>query len=91
MAKTPSIKDKRVSPIRTICEVHREIHDILMEDQSINQKTANKMITLLEEAYIMAKKMNYKLRQYKENYDDGWWEESRKKIIQEKLKRRGKG
>lgn len=90
MGKKPSITDKRVSPIRTICEVHREIHDILLENKNIDKKTANKMIALLEEAYIMAKKMNYKLRQYKENYDDGWWEESRKKIIQEKLKRRGK-
>ena len=46
------------------------------------------MISLLEEAYIMAKKMNFKLRQYKENYDDDWWEKTRDEIVKEKLKRR---
>ena len=83
-----SIKDKRVSFERTICEVHREIHDVLMEDQNINPKVADELIELLEEAYKMAKKMNNKLRQYKHNYDDEWWEKSRDSVIKEKLKRR---
>ena len=84
----PSIKDKRVSATRSICEVHRELHDILMSEKSIPNDVADQMITLLEEAYIMAKKMNNKLRQYKFNYDDGWWEQSNDELIKEKLKRR---
>lgn len=73
-----SVKDKVTNKLRTICEVHREMHDILLEDDGINTKTANKIIFLLEEAYKMAKKMNNKLVQYKHNYDDAWWEENRK-------------
>jgi hypothetical protein len=88
--KAPSIKDKRVSPIRTICEVHRELHDILLGEKNIPDSVSDKMIALLEEAYIMGKKMDNKLRQYKYNYDDGWWKKSKEKVIKEKLKKRGK-
>lgn len=83
-----SVKDKNVSALRTICEVHRDIHDILM-DESISPELANKLIDLLEEAYHMGKKMDSKLRQYKNNYDDGWWKLERDKILREKLRRRG--
>ena len=31
----------------------------------------------MEEAFEYAKKMNNKLRQYKYNYDVGWWETHR--------------
>jgi len=82
-----SVKDKNVSAIRTICEVHRDIHDILM-DAEISPKLANRLIRLLEEAYHMGKKMDSKLRQYKNNYDDGWWKLEKDKILKEKLKRR---
>ena len=61
----PNIKDKRVSEFRTICEVHREIHDILINDKSISDEVSDKLTELLQEAYVMAKKMNNKLRQYK--------------------------
>jgi hypothetical protein len=46
------------------------------------------LTTKLDEAYQMAKKMDAKLRQYKNNYDDGWWEKERKEVIKEKLKKR---
>lgn len=84
----PNIKDKRVSEFRTICEVHREIHDILINDKSISDEVSDKLTELLQEAYVMAKKMNNKLRQYKHNYDDGWWEKNRN--IKEKLDKRRK-
>lgn len=71
-----SVKDKRVSPIRTICEVHREMYDKII-DSKIDDKFANEIIDLLEDAYIMGKKMDAKLRQYKNNYDDDWWEKNR--------------
>ena len=94
MKKTPSIKDKRVSPFRTICEVHREIYDIVMDNiydkVSKNNDIAEQIVDLLEEAYGMAKKMNSKLRQYKYNYDDGWWKKEREQITKDKLRRRKK-
>ena len=83
MAKKPSIKDKRASQLRTICEVHREIYDKI---QSIDSDFQKELMPLLEEAYGMAKKMNNKLRQYKFNYDDEWWKEN--KNYGEALKRR---
>jgi hypothetical protein len=82
-----SVKKGNVSAIRTICEVHREIHDILL-NIDIDEKTANELIRLLEEAYHMGKKMDGKLRQYKNNYDDGWWKMEKDAILKEKLKRR---
>lgn len=83
-----SVKDKRVNPFRTICEVHRELYDFLIKEEKIDNETANKIIDFLEEAYLIGKKMNSKLRQYKFNYDDGWFEKSKEKIVKEKLKRR---
>ena len=56
---------------RTICEVHRILYKILEE------KKEKELLVLVEEAFNMAKKMNNKLRQYKHNYDDGWWEKNR--------------
>jgi len=55
--------------MRTICEVHREIYRELKKRNSDEP-----LLEKLEEAFNMAKKMNNKLRQYKHNYDDGWWE-----------------
>ena len=81
----PSIKDKRISEFRTICQVHRDIYDLLL-NENIDSDVANKLIDLLDDAYIMAKKMNNKLRQYKHNYDDDWWEKNRK--FKRVLKRR---
>jgi len=61
---------------RTICEVHRELYK---EIQSLKIKRVKKSVltTKLKEAFAMAKKMNNKLRQYKHNYDDGWWEKNK--------------
>jgi SAM-dependent methyltransferase len=82
-----SVKDKIVNPERTICEVHREIYDLLL-DGSINRKLTTELIDLLETAYRMGKKMDGKLRQYKHNYDDNWWKKTRDEILVEKLGRR---
>jgi hypothetical protein len=63
----------RTSPFRTICEVHREIYDIL---HPLREKPKfAKAITLLEEAYLMAKKMNDKLFEYKKDWDAGFFKE----------------
>lgn len=58
--------------LRTICEVHRELYDLAYEN--LAGDVLNIFETKLEEAYVMAKKMDGKLRQYKNNYDNDWWE-----------------
>jgi len=56
---------------RTICEVHREIYDIIiLEISQHNKPLALKLIRLLEEAYNMGLKMNAKLIQHKDGNDD---------------------
>lgn len=80
-------KTKKIQKFRTICEVHREIYDLVfdnMPDGLAKQDIENK----LEEAFLMAKKMNDKLRQYKYNYDDDWWELQSKELRDEKYKLR---
>jgi len=89
MDKITHISSDRVMEMRTICEVHREIYDIL-EVHFKDSKHYNDVICKLEEAYIMAKKMNKKLRQYKFDYDNDWWEETTVEIQQEKLQHRTK-
>ena len=71
---------------RTICEIHREMYDILFEDLTTERR--EEVLGRLEEAYGMAKKMDAKLRQYKNNYDDNWWEQERASVIEEKLRTR---
>ncbi len=68
---------------RSICEVHRELYDLAhahLRDPYTLQVFTDK----LEEAYAMAKKMQAKLRQYKGNYDEGWWERQKEEIVQGK-------
>lgn len=62
--------------VRTICEVHREIYreiHNLYHKGVISEENWEYLTTRLEEGFNYAKKMNNKLRQYKYNYDDGWW------------------
>ena len=72
---------------RTICEVHREIYD-LMNTHLSGHFMYQEITEKLDESYTMAKKMDAKLRQYKHNYDDGWWEIEKDKVIQDKLIKR---
>jgi len=58
-----------VCELRTICEVHREMYDIVIEKDCVDEK----LVQLLQESFVMAKKMDGKLRQYKFGYDEGWW------------------
>ena len=68
---------------RTICEVHRELYDLIYDNMPASQ-VKNDIEGKLEEAFLMAKKMNAKLRQYKHNYDDGWWDKESEEIRQAK-------
>ena len=66
--------------VRTICEVHREIYreiHNLYHNKKIDKDECETITEKLEEAFDFAKKMNNKLKQYKFNYDDGWWEKHR--------------
>jgi len=80
---------KKVYQFRTICEVHREIYDILLANHS-RSKNFKVLEEKLEESYCMAKRMDNKLRQYKHNYDDGWWERSTAEAVKKTLKRRNR-
>jgi hypothetical protein len=53
---------------RTICEVHREMYDLIRPLQEIVK--INKLVDLLEEANTMAKKMTDKLYEYHYNVSE---------------------
>jgi hypothetical protein len=76
-------KSSKSQEKRTICEVHREIYDIIGEHMPASENRIQAE-TKLEEAFEMAKKMNAKLRQYAYNYDDEWWEKESTEIRQRK-------
>jgi hypothetical protein len=67
---------------RSICEVHRELYDLA--HAHLQGPALQEFTDKLEEAYAMAKKMQAKLRQYKGNYDEGWWERQREEIVRDK-------
>lgn len=56
---------------RTICEVLREMWDISEAlDEDLKEEVQERIIT----AYTMAKKMNRKLRENREGWDEEFWE-----------------
>jgi len=55
----------------TICEVHRQLR------REIVGQVSPKAMDLLQTAFDMGKKMDNKLRQYKNNWSEGWWKENR--------------
>lgn len=62
---------RRASPWRTICEVHREIYDACV---ALDEPLKSTIEELVIEAFIMGKKMDAKLREYKEDWQDGFYE-----------------
>ena len=74
-----SIATKTTSQ-RTICEVLREIYDRTEGNREVTDR--------LQEAYVMAKKMDAKLRQYSGDYDQEWWETELEEVTQAKIKLR---
>jgi hypothetical protein len=64
-------KGRHIWPQRTICEVHRELYDILVLALYPNQEALlEKIVPLLEEAYIAGLKMNKKLVENKVSLPD---------------------
>lgn len=57
---------RRASSWRTICEVHREIYEACESLPAVRE--------LVIEAFVMGKKMDQKLREYKADWDVGFYE-----------------
>lgn len=54
---------------QTICEIHRRMYrELVARDPN------DPLIPLLQRAFDMAKRMGNKLRKYKYDYDEDWWE-----------------
>jgi hypothetical protein len=61
---------RRASSFRTICEVHREIYDAC---EAIPDHDREKIRELVIEAFIMGKKIDERLREYKADWDAGFY------------------
>jgi len=61
--------------IRTVCEVIRELNDIVC-DQRIKKGIRSQLKEKADEIYTMVKKMNKKLVEYKDGYDRKWYKEN---------------
>lgn len=61
---------RRASSWRTICEVHREIYDACEEAP---EALREKLRELVIEAFIMGKKIDARLREYKADWDAGFY------------------
>lgn len=64
---------RRSSSFRTICEVHRDIYDACSD---LAEPLRVRMQDLVIEAFIMGKKMDSKLREYKADWDEGLYEKN---------------
>lgn len=61
----------KASSFRTICEVHREIYDAT---EGLDEQTKNYIRELVIDAFIMGKKMDNKLKAYKCDWDQGFYD-----------------
>ena len=74
----------------TICDVHRDVYQELLKAnsiESINPEKLKYVLSRIETAFTMAKSMDAKLRQYKFNYDDQWWEVNKRNWSWDELKK----
>jgi hypothetical protein len=76
----------RAGPKRTICEVLRELWDIaaVIPQEDLAGELRARILT----AYDMAKRMNRKLREYRHDWDEGFWSDN--EDLEQDLKRRSK-
>lgn len=63
--------EKTASPRRTICEILRELWDL---SEVTDEDLREEMQARLVDAYTMAKKMARKLREYKHQWPEGFWQ-----------------
>lgn len=62
---------RRASSFRTICEVHREIYDAA---DALPEPLKAKVQDLVIEAFVMGKKIDARLREYKADWDTGFYQ-----------------
>lgn len=77
---------KEAAPKRTLCEVLREINDIISDPANVSEHIATKIRDKLIEVEQMSKKMSIKLRKYNMQYDKDFWKKNPDYL--EDLKRR---
>ena len=61
----------------TICDVHRDIYHRLKND-SLTEEDKDFIRERIEVAFKMGKSMDAKLRQYKNDYDNDWWDTAKR-------------
>lgn len=64
---------RRASSWRTICEVHREIYDAA---ESLPEPVKTQIQDRVIEAFIMGKKIDARLREYKADWDAGFYDKN---------------
>jgi len=59
----------------TICDIHRKLYKMMVDDvnQLSKPEVQEEVKYMLQRAFVIAKKTDAKLRQYKHNYDDEWY------------------
>ena len=62
----------------TICDVHRDAYQLISSNEQLLEEDKLFLLERLETAFKMGKSMDAKLRQYKHNYDQDWWEKAKK-------------
>ena len=62
----------------TICDVHRDVYRGIKNSSEISQEDKEYLLERIETAFKMGKSMDAKLRQYKHNYDDNWWQKEKR-------------
>lgn len=70
----------------TICDIHRAMYQFLKNNYDTNDDGVKFLLENIEVAFKMGKSMDAKLRQYKNNYDDEWWETNKKAWDWDELK-----
>jgi len=81
--------DSGVYPKNTICEVHRRLLDeLVLEVKPTNEVLYSRLADLLDQAFIMAKKMGTRMMEYKDMGEDLWEPYTGLNVIVERRKAR---
>lgn len=68
------------SELITVCEVAREIYRVA---STIPTPEGRRIMELAKLAHAMQKRMDVKLREYKRNYDEGWFHKKKRGRVHE--------
>ena len=71
----------------TICDVHRDVYHFVKTLSNLTDDEKAFIQQRIEVAFKMGKSMDAKLRQYKDNYDENWWDTARKAWDWDELKK----